>query len=157
MILAIDPGNIRSAYVVIDENLKPREFGILANEDILEKFYLILPDNIRGFAVEMVASYGMPVGKEVFDTCRWIGRFEQKAATIELQTTLIYRLQVKNNICHKSNAKDSNIRQALIDRFGIVGTKKNPGWFYGFKADIWAAYAVAVTYCDLFRDVRAVG
>ena len=38
----------------------------------------------------------------------------------------IYRKEEKMNICHTMRAKDSNIRQALIDRFGEVGTKKNP-------------------------------
>lgn len=73
--------------------------------------------------IEMIASYGMPVGKEVFDTCVWIGRF---AETSGMPTNYIYRKDEKMNICHSMRAKDSNIRQALIDRFGVVGTKKNP-------------------------------
>lgn len=73
----------------------------------------------------MIASYGMPVGKEVFDTCVWIGRFQQIALP-NADTKFIYRKDEKMNICHSMKAKDSNIRQALIDRFGEVGTKKNP-------------------------------
>jgi hypothetical protein len=73
--------------------------------------------------IEMIASYGMPVGKEVFDTYVWIGRFAEASG---MPTNYIYRKDEKMNICHSMRAKDSNIRQALIDRFGVVGTKKNP-------------------------------
>ena len=83
----------------------------------------------------MVACYGMPVGKEVFDTCVWIGRFIQEAYELGIDCDYIYRKEEKMNLCNSMKAKDSNIRQALIDRFGTAGTKKNPGWFYGFKAD----------------------
>lgn len=146
-ILAIDPGNIESAYVIMGEDYKPLDFGKVPNEEMLAITYRLGFDIV---IIEMVASYGMAVGKTVFETCVWIGRFTEKAQQDmdKREVKYIYRKDVKMNLCGQTRAKDSNIRQALIDRFGVVGTKKNPGWFYGFKADIWAAYAVGVTYLD---------
>lgn len=151
MLLAIDPGNEYSAYVMTTNDLVPTEFGKVENNAMLGLIgSWIMLKQPPYVAIEMVASYGMPVGAEVFDTCVWVGRFVE-AATSALNVTprYVYRKDVKINLCNSMKAKDSNIRQALIDRFGDVGTKKNPGFFYGFKADIWAAYAVAVTYHDL--------
>lgn len=74
----------------------------------------------------MIASYGMAVGKEVFETCVWIGRFIEIAIFKNIEVEYIYRKDEKMNLCNSMKAKDSNIRQALIDRFGEVGTKKNP-------------------------------
>ena len=153
-ILAIDPGNIESAYVVLDSNLKPVEFGKISNEEMLDTINAAcFNGKIKHIAIEMIASYGMAVGESVFQTCVWIGKFAQEASKYA-EVTYIYRKDEKMNLCHTMKAKDSNIRQALIDRFGIVGVKKNPGWFYGFKSDVWAAYAVGVTYYDLhLRDI----
>jgi hypothetical protein len=155
MILAIDPGNVESAFVLMDENLKPVEFGKIPNEEMLSTVntYNVL-QTVDNFAIEMVASYGMPVGESIFETVFWIGRFWEETGNFKRKAR-IYRKDVKMNLCGSMKAKDSNIRQALIDRFGVVGVKKNPGWFYGFKADIWSAYAVGVTYYDTILKARS--
>ena len=159
MILAIDPGNVESAYVLMGEDLKPMEFSKTENENLLTVIESIgFYGGVRTLAIEMVASYGMAVGATVFETCVWIGRFIEAAERIGMKVTRVYRKDVKMNLCGSMKAKDSNIRQALIDRFGVVGVKKAPGWFYGFKADIWSAYAVGVTYYDMvFMVFKARG
>lgn len=149
MILAIDPGTFESAYVRMDGNYRPAEFGKLPNGDLLDKVRVLYGDEL---VCEMVASYGMAVGKEVFETVFWIGRFWE--AFPGKERALLYRREEKLCLCGSVKANDGNIRQALVDRFAYgvpnkgKGTKAAPGWFYGFRADIWQAYAVAVTYAD---------
>ncbi len=149
VILAIDPGPEKSAYVFLDY-AGGVSGEIVLNEDIF-RIFGIFSDTRNHLAVEMIASYGMPVGKEVFETCVWIGKFIQAWGR---PYTKIYRKDVKLHLCGSPRAKDSNIRQALIDRFGgkekAIGTKKKRGPLYGFKSDMWAALSVAVTYADNF-------
>lgn len=154
-ILAVDPGPVKSAYVILVEGLKPQEFGIVPNEELICIIESVVSDSFTygksdpfQIAIEMIASYGMAVGKEVFETCLWIGRFTQAAEPMPVQ--YIYRKDEKINLCGSMKAKDGNIRQALIDRFGPVGTKKNQGWFYGVSKDIWAAIACGTTYHDMY-------
>ena len=159
-IFAIDPGTTRSAYVIVDaETLRPYDKDIVSNEDMLtiinNAYYPFDKDGQMDFVIEMIASYGRPVGSETFETCRWIGRFAERVfMRTGKDAQYVYRIEEKKTICHTSNAKDSYITQALIDRFasGVPnkgkGSAKEPGWFYGFRKDIWQAYAVAVTFCD---------
>lgn len=152
ILLAIDPGNIESAYVVVDEDYKPLEVAKVENEQLNKMLPEIIErHNVKSFAFEMIASYGMAVGAEVFETCLWIGRFlETVNSTSVASLHKIYRKDEKMVICGTMRAKDANIRRALIDRFAEhdfkngKGTKKKPDWFFGFKADCWAAFAVAV-------------
>lgn len=154
-ILAIDPGSVESAYALIDaDTRRPLDVAKIDNRTLADmltdnEFDLSLAHD-RG-AIEMVASYGMSVGADIFETCVWIGRFQQAA---EIGAELVYRRDVKVHHCMSAKAKDSNITQALIDRFAHnvpnrgKGTKAEPGWFYGFRADIWQAYALAVLIAD---------
>lgn len=77
----------------------------------------------------MVASYGMAVGREVFDTVLWIGRFYE-ALSIQMaqKPRLLCRIEEKRHICHDSRANDPAIRRALIDRFAThdLKTEKAP-------------------------------
>ncbi len=137
-IIGIDPGNTHSAAVVLER------------DGITEKVYLenglFIPwiaqwrqEAAPFIYCEMIASYGMAVGKTVFDTCVMIGRILQVAPGTQRLT----RIQIKSTICHSGKAKDANIRQALIDIYGPPGTKKAPGGTYGISGDMWAALAVA--------------
>lgn len=153
-ILAIDPGTTESAYVEFN-GVRPIAWGKIPHDQM--RLLLDVFNRTWGTTYcEMVASYGMPVGAEVFQTVRWIGRYEERCPT---PFTLVYRKEVKLHLCGQVRAKDSNIRQALIDRFGPPGTKKAPGLTYGLKKDTWQAFALAVYAWDTFHasaEQRAV-
>lgn len=147
MILAIDPGPQESAWVLWDGSAI-HGLGKTSNEALAAEAHnpASILSSPQYCVIEMIASYGMPVGAEVFECCVWIGRFMEVFSSSRVER--IPRIQIKNHLCHTSRAKDSNIRQALIDRFGPVGTKKNPGKLYGVSGDCWSALAVGVTFFD---------
>ena len=144
MILGIDPGTTHSGVVLFDGN--PVTSGVQDNHDVLA----IIADHRGPVAIEMIASYGMAVGAEVFETCVWIGRMAQVAGMDRVR--LVYRREVKTHLCNSAKAKDANIRQALIDRWGgkaaAIGSSKQRGPLYGVKSHAWAALGVAVTAAE---------
>lgn len=145
IIYAIDPGPEQSGWVLWDHDRSDViDSGVSPNEDIVKYLRQSRNDNV----CEMIASYGMPVGAEVFETCVWIGRFLEASAG---DFTRIFRREVKLHLCNSAKAKDANIWQALVDRFGPPGTKAKPGKLYGVKSHARAALALAVTYGDLLE------
>jgi len=152
-LFAIDPGYEQSAVVALTCDTQ-RVLGavILPNPNVVS---WIVAEMFAGdlVAIEMVASYGMPVGREVFDTCVWIGRFFEGLST-RAEVRLITRAEVKLHLCCQTRGvNDAVLRQRLIDRYGpgkaaAIGTKKHPGPLYGIKADLWQALALGVTACE---------
>lgn len=162
-LLAIDPGPVESAWVEYDAQTRlPVAWAKKPNEAVLA--FIAHPANqltIDELAIEMVASYGMPVGADVFETCVWAGRFIERWHSHHYATPQrVFRREVKLHLCGSARAKDANIRQALIDRYGpgkeaAVGRKQTPGPLYGLTGDCWAALAVAVTVADTRSAARA--
>lgn len=151
-IIAIDPGTHRSAWVeYTPEERQIGDFGITDNKSLVRS---IAWERWRGddLAIEMIASYGMPVGQEVFETCVWIGRFIEAFGCGKF----VYRKDVKLHLCQSPRAKDANVRQAIIDLFPAtgggktpqIGTKKQPGPLYGVSSHVWSALGVALTYAE---------
>lgn len=158
--IGIDPGNIESAYVVVADDLSEvLEKGKVENHELMKLLTRFkLTYDIRYVAIEMIASYGMAVGASVFDTCVWIGRFKEHCLKLLWEVEFVYRKEEKLLLCNSMRAKDSNIRQALVDRFAPntpnkgKGYKSNPGFFYGFKSDIYAALAVACVFYEKMKE-----
>ena len=152
ILFAIDPGNIDSAYCVMNGQYELLEFAKLPNKEVME-IMLQRINMIDMVVIERMQSYGMPVGKETFEACEWIGRFSQEAEKY-VPVQYIFRQEEKLWICHDTRAKDTNIRLALIERFAKhdmargKGTKDNPDYFYGVKADCWSAIGIAVSTLD---------
>lgn len=147
-ILALDPGTAETGWVEYRDG-RVHDSGVDANQTVLQ----VLQNYHDGhtLAIEMVASYGMPVGREVFETCVWIGRFVQAWHAPE-QVRLVYRKDVKLHLCQDSRAKDPNVRQAILDLFPRtgggktpqIGTKGQPGPLYGVSSHAWSALGVAL-------------
>jgi hypothetical protein len=157
LIGGVDPGYQQSAHVLFDGTYV-LEHATLDNQAMLEW--------LRGrrladvLVLEQIASFGMPVGAEIFESCVWTGRFIEAWEAGGGQWDRVKRHEVKSALCRNSRAKDAHIRQALIDRFGptrqqAIGTVKKPGPLYGVTGDQWAALSVAVVYWDRVHGVRA--
>lgn len=152
-ILAIDPGTTESAWMFLVDGL-PDGFGKAENA-MVRRLLLASSHRPDVLVIEEVRSYGMPVGREVFDTVRWCGRFEEVAATLGLPVAWLGRKEIVVNLCGSAKAKDANVHRALLDRFGgdgAKGTKARPGPLYGVSGDVWSALAVGCTWFDQLTE-----
>ncbi len=154
-LLAIDPGTTESGWVLLEDG-RVLDSGVSDNHDLLR--WVQAGQGAQLLAIEMIAGMGMTVGQTTFETTRWIGRFQQAWAEPE-EVQLVYRREVKSCLCGNQQAKDPNIRQALLDIFPAtgggerpqIGTKARPGPLYGVTSHAWSALAVAVTVCERYK------
>lgn len=161
-LLSIDPGPEVSGAVLLDTSENPPR--VIQPWSSIGTKYLrhLCVDRqhlvgtawhwIDHLAIEMISSYGMPVGREVFETVLWVGRLMECFGADD--TSLIYRMDVKLALCGQTRAKDANVRQALLDLYPRtgggktpqIGTAKQRGPLYGVASHAWPALALGVTW-----------
>lgn len=173
-VLGLDPGPNATGFVQMF-GAQPISHGHMPNDEM--RAWLRSPSSTQHegclLAVESVEHYGMPVGRDVFETVFWSGRFVECWAGSWVR---IPRSTVKLTLCGSKRADDGTVRQALIDRFGgdeaAIGGKKCPtchgkgqrgrgaarapcgdckgqggapkGPLYGISGHAWAALGVAI-------------
>jgi hypothetical protein len=152
MLLSVDPGTKRTGWVISDiESLKPVECGIEENpydEDFREWLDSIHPKTHVVLEKPVCMRFS---GSDISETAILTGHLA--SALRHCRVTLITRSKVKGQLCPRGN--DSKIKDRLHAMFTPgepnlgKGTKKKPGWFYGFKGDIWQAYALGVVYAKM--------
>ena len=150
-ILGVDPGPRESAYCAWDGQ-RIIESGKVDSKYILDLIYKASTFQESRVACEHIQCFGLGVGKEVFETAYWIGEFRCFSGLHNIEFVPVFRSEVKQHHCHSARATDSNIRYALIDRFGDKGTKKAPGLTYPLKGDLWSAFAIAVMTFDKLHN-----
>ena len=170
-LLCIDPGPVKSGWVFLANGI-PDDFGWHDNETMQQSIRMWEYDQLL---IEDVSHMGMAVGRDVFETVRWSGRFDPNCTA-----KFIDRKKIKLALCGNPRAKDPHIRQAIIDRYGgdsvAIGAKKCPackgkgwrgrgrpectecagsGWeappgvLHGISGHSWSALAVGLTYLDM--------
>jgi len=136
-VLAIDPGTTKSGWCLLEDGV-PTTWGWEDNDFVQEKLAMTSVDSevgvIPDLVIEDIGNYGMPMGRDTIETIRWTGKFE---ASYLGEVHYLLRPTIKTHLCNAANAKDANVRQALIDRYGgdevavggkKCGTCKGKGW-----------------------------
>ena len=152
--LNIDRANKQTAFVLIEDSTNEiLDKGIIPNADFVkyaeETEYEVMN-------IEIVANMGLS-GVSLYDTSEMVGVLSFIALNRNIALNRYKRHSIKKHMQVRNRRKingqwvkppsrDSQIRTSLIEKYGEVGTKKNQGYFYGFKADIWQAMAVYETY-----------
>jgi hypothetical protein len=153
-VLAIDPGPEQSAYVTFDAG-RILHRAKVDNQDLYGRLLFhewgnLTPSTV--LVIEQVAAMGMAVGAEVFETVFWSGKFAAAWQSFGGRYERMKRHEVKMFWCNSTRAKDGNIRQAIIDRYGgkekAIGKKATPGPLYGVSKDVWQALALAICWHD---------
>ena len=171
--IAIDPGTTQSAYVMLRPDYSIVSAAKVLNDELLHLLALGGWDEMAIECMEPRHLTNGMIGAETYDTCYWIGRCFQIASDQGKSVRRVYRTEERSRIIpSKKNGlpalpewagktADAQIRAALIQRFARFdkkngkGTAKQKDVFYGFKAEVWNAFAVGVVHLDkLAEDER---
>ena len=157
--IACDPGNEKSALVIYDAYAKtiggqfigPNKDCRLWLKHLAPIHQLLVMEYTKPY-VRYTKAKKPYFPSQVMLTAREQGRFQEIFESVDRKVDYIFRQTVKAHIAGKATANDSEIRKALLDRYGgervALGKKASPGPLWGIKADLWQALAAGIAYAE---------
>lgn len=175
-ILGIDPGSEKTGLCIFrPASYRVEDPCILPNSEVLRYLSMKLTEKrpktvqVRWVVQELISSYGFSVGRSVFETVRWNGRFTQHLCSIaennpELRFSVlgVPRFRIKQVVCNsKAKRNDASVIDALKRKF--YARHRVPKEFYKpgrrgcgplkeVKGDAWQALAAAVAFAEQGRS-----
>jgi hypothetical protein len=156
-LLAIDPGPTESGWVIIDRNYHPIDFGKEGHSTLFphdnvprQEWYR---EQLHSVVIEKPVCQKWS-GASVSDTAMVAGVLAGQFQMLCDNVFLVNRAKVRGRLCG-NRGNDSKCIAKLHRRFapGVSnkgkGTKKEPGFFYGFTGDVWQAFALGTVFLDL--------
>lgn len=152
-VLGVDPGPAESAFAVVTDAQQVLHAEKVGNDSLIDRIRKDPPAHV---AIESIQSYGMAVGRSVFDTCFFIGEIIRTCKDAGIPFTLYPRPEYTRRICGVGKVNDAVLRQALLLRFG--GDRKGePLAALKGNSDKRSAFAVAVYHLDVSQASLASG
>lgn len=143
-VLGVDPGTTESGICLVGGNYDIHESHKMPSLDVVQFIRNAMPSVV---VCESIQAYGMAVGREVFETCYWIGEYRQACRQCGVPFVLYPRPEYARAIAGVQKVTDSVLRQALLLRFG--GDKKGEPLFkLKGSTDQRSAFAVAAYHID---------
>jgi Holliday junction resolvasome RuvABC endonuclease subunit len=143
-VIGVDPGTTKSGVACYNLQTKSVEWsnGEMPNDQVLLLIRASMTNPETEIALERIAAiYGGVVGGETIKTIMFCGRVIQCAWPRIIRC--LSPQEIRTAICGTAKAKDAGVTQALKDRIGDKGTKKNPGPTFGVSSHAWRGLAVA--------------
>lgn len=155
-ILAIDPGPDNFHWVELEwSDFGAGLLGVKFKTESLDTWESWPTQSntfFDGVVIERPLPYGVNLSKHLERTIRVVGRLEQFYRERCGAPILLGRKAAIGLLGLPGNCGDSNVNTLIWSEFGdgtrksCVGTKKEPGPFYGFKRDYWQAFALGWAY-----------
>lgn len=150
-VMGIDPGPTVSGWAVYD-GTDPVVCGVDGNDDVVAMVKIAQARGPVTLVIERVQNYGRNVGKSLFDTLYWSGRFAQAGYDSGHVVQRLYFMDVRQHFVGKKLARERDVWLKLVERYGgaerAVGTRKAPGTIAHVKGHARSAFALALTWWD---------
>lgn len=151
IVMGIDPGPTHSAYALVREDYSLVTAAKVPNAQIaVTDRYSGSLNDLAHVAIEGIACYGRPVGRETFETAYMVGECRLLCRLANVAYTIYARPEYANAIAGCGKVTDAVLYQALRLRFG--GAKKGePLFALKGESDLRSAYGLAVYWLDSHR------